>query len=82
MKTTLRIFITLLAISLCSFAQWPSGSDIWLFDSYYDHETLIVGGGSNISNNPGYDNQPSFSDAGTYMLYSSARDSVQTDIIR
>ena len=36
----------------------------------------------NISNNPGYDNQPSFLPDGSAILFSSNRDGKQTDIFR
>ena len=36
----------------------------------------------NISNNPGYDNQPSFLPDGSAILFSSNRDGKQTDIYR
>jgi Tol biopolymer transport system component len=41
-----------------------------------------VGQTENISNNPGYDNQPSFLPDGSGVLFTSNRDSKQTDIYR
>ncbi len=41
-----------------------------------------IGPWINISNNPGYDNQPSFLPDGSGLLFSSMRDGKQTDIYR
>lgn len=38
--------------------------------------------GVNISNHEGYDSQPSFSETGSYMLWTSERENGQTDIYR
>lgn len=38
--------------------------------------------GFNLSNHDGYDSQPSFSENGSYMLWTSERDSGQTEIYR
>ena len=43
---------------------------------YFFHE------GGNISNHPGYDNQPFFSENGSYLLWTAQRDSNETDIFR
>ncbi len=82
MKKPLRTLLPILGFIFCSSLSLPTGSDIWLFDTYYNREQLVIGGGSNISNNPGYDNQPAFSEQGSFLLYASARDSIQTDIIK
>lgn len=65
-------------------AQLPGNTDIWVFDMTYNNssKTYTAGAGSNISNNPGYDNQPMFSPAGDYVLYSSDHGKGQTDIYR
>jgi dipeptidyl aminopeptidase/acylaminoacyl peptidase len=41
-----------------------------------------IGAWTNISNNAGYDNQPSFLPDGSAVLFSSSRDGKQTDIYR
>jgi Tol biopolymer transport system component len=54
---------------------------VYLADFIYD---IIppVGPPKNISNNPGYDNQPSFFPDGSGLLFTSNRDGKQTDIYR
>ena len=60
-------------------AQLPN-SEVWLF-SYSSKEGKVnLEEGKNISNNPGYDNQPFFSADSKSMLWTSERDSGQTDI--
>jgi hypothetical protein len=65
-------------------AQLPRNTDIWAFTMDYNNssKTYKAGVGINISNNAGYDNQPMFSPAGDYLLYSSDRGKGQTDIYR
>lgn len=65
-------------------AQLPSNTDVWVFDLSYSNSAKVytAGVGTNISSNPGYDNQPMFSPAGDYLLYSSDRGKGQTDIYR
>jgi dipeptidyl aminopeptidase/acylaminoacyl peptidase len=45
-------------------------------------QTLTVGRPANITNSPGYDNQPSFTPDGAAMLFTSIRGGTQTDIYR
>lgn len=60
----------------------PQGADVWLFDCSYSGGKLVPGGGYNVSNRVGYDDQPSFSDGGAYLLYTSEQANGQTDIMR
>ncbi|MGL5889192.1 MAG: hypothetical protein ACRC3B_04870 [Bacteroidia bacterium] len=60
----------------------PKGSDVWLFDCNYSLGKIQLGGGYNVSSRAGYDDQPSFSDGGMYLLYTSEQTGGQTDIIR
>lgn len=84
MKKQYRIFFALCAFPLLIQAQLPKGTDVWLFDCHYDNKTrgYAVGAGSDISQNPGYDNQPAFSPSGDYLLYTSDRGDGQTDIYK
>jgi dipeptidyl aminopeptidase/acylaminoacyl peptidase len=45
-------------------------------------DQIEVGQPVNVSNNPGYDNQPAFTRDGTAILFTSARRGTQTDIYR
>lgn len=79
MKNTGILFFVF--ISALLHAQLPS-TDVWLFSYNMRMGTYNFTGGQNVSNQPGYDNQPSFSENGSYMLWTSQRDSNETDIFR
>jgi hypothetical protein len=69
-----------LFISLQTFAQMPD-TDIWLFklERDKDHRPVLKEG-RNITNRKGYDNQPSFSEDGKSIYFSSVREDLQSDI--
>lgn len=72
----------LLSSSLLLFTILLSGqsnTEIFLFDVSYDSGELLLVNGKNISNNEGYDNQPSFINDNA-ILFSSTRNG-QTDIL-
>jgi hypothetical protein len=78
MNKLLLIFFTVLFF-VPLHAQLPE-TEVWLF-SYSSRGTKIdANSGKNISNNPGYDNQPFFAADSKSMLWTSQRDSGQTDI--
>jgi hypothetical protein len=78
--TRLLLLFSLFAPFLAQ-AQLPD-CDIWLFSYYMQDNNYFFTGGMNVSNHKGYDNQPSFSSSGTYMLWTAQRDSNETDIFR
>jgi dipeptidyl aminopeptidase/acylaminoacyl peptidase len=59
----------------------PPATEVYLANLGTD-STSAVSGAVNISNNPGYDNQPSFTPDGKAVLFTSERDGKQTDIYR
>jgi len=61
-------------------AQMPD-TDIWLFDLEQKGDSFILSKGMNITDRPGYDNQPSFSPDNKFIYYTSYRDG-QSDIYR
>ncbi len=74
-----RLFITaFLAISTCAFAQ--TNTDVHLFDVNTQNNKISITNHNNISNNEGYDNQPSFLND-ERILYASTRNG-QTDILQ
>ena len=75
MKHLISAFVFLL-ITATTLAQ-PS-TEVYLFDLGKDGR---LSNPVNISNNPGYDNQPSFTRGGSHLLYTSTRGD-QTDIIK
>ena len=78
MKLTIITIIALFGFTL-TIAQVPS-TEIFLIDLGKDKSNPIFDKSINISNNPGYDNQPSFSSSNDRIVFVSMRDSSQTDI--
>jgi hypothetical protein len=68
-------FAALLVPTLLLSQTVPPATDIWLAPLNLDKNTLRVGTPTNITNRPGYDNQPSFLPDGSGILYTA----VQTD---
>ena len=56
-------------------------TEVYLFDYSNSKPLPTLTNQKNISNNPGYDNQPSFSKNGKFIYFSSTRNG-QTDILR
>jgi dipeptidyl aminopeptidase/acylaminoacyl peptidase len=78
MKSLFILFTILLSPLLK--AQMPD-TDIWLFDITQQGASFSFSNPVNFTNRPGYDNQPSFSPDGKYILYTSYRDG-QSDIYK
>ncbi|TBV25567.1 hypothetical protein DMZ43_11525 [Meridianimaribacter sp. CL38] len=77
MKKTVLLSVTFL---LSAFAFSQQDTEIFLFNIESPSSNISVTSGKNISNNEGYDNQPSFMNK-DYILFSSNRNG-QTDIIK
>ncbi len=75
MKSVLKVLILLLSLSIYS----QTNTEIFLFDLSVTNDNYKFTNGKNISNNEGYDNQPSFVND-NQILFSSTRNG-QTDII-
>ncbi len=54
--------------------------DIWLVEIDSSGAQVVLGDIGNVTNRPGYDNQPQFLPTGDGFLYSSIRDEYQSDI--
>ena len=63
-------------------AQAPPATEIFLAPLTTAGAKVTVGRPINITNNPGYDNQPQFLADSSGVFFSSMRDGVQTDIYR
>lgn len=72
------ILFNFLVINLFAFAQ--SNTEVFLFDLEINDKQFLLSSIKNISNNEGYDNQPSFLDNNT-ILFASTRKG-QTDIAK
>jgi len=71
-------FLILLIFGFPILAQNPANTEIFIFDIIKENQKITIENGENISQNPGYDNQPSFY-SGDTLLFSKTRE-IQTDI--
>lgn len=79
MKRLLAIsFILFFIISFSCLAQ--TGSEILLFDLKIKKNKITLSNSKNITNHPGYDNQPGFSRDEPLVYYSSFNDDGRSDI--
>ncbi|MDP2386801.1 MAG: hypothetical protein Q8M29_10550 [Bacteroidota bacterium] len=78
MKKILGVLVTII-LSTQGFAQLPE-SDIYLFEIKKTGNTVIIKKGVNITNRPGYDNQPAFTPDGKSLLYVSIKEDKQSDV--
>ena len=74
----LALFLILFSFSFYATAQ--NSTEIYLFDINEVNYGAALSNPVNISNNVGYDNQPSFTDDGESILFASSRNG-QTDIL-
>jgi hypothetical protein len=63
-------------------ASPPPATDIYLAELHAAGRTVSVGTPVNVTNRPGYDNQPAFSPDGRAFLYTSIHEDSQADIYR
>jgi len=82
MKKYFFTFLIFNSLFLICFSQLPD-TDIWLLDISDSAGQIKLSNPTNVTNRKGYDNQPSFSPDGKYILFTSVRDSTeQADIYR
>lgn len=77
-KSSILLLFSFLALNVYS----QSGSDIYLFNFRLDDDNFYISNAKNITNTPGYDNQPFFTPDGTSILYASDDGFGQTDIFK
>lgn len=87
MTKKLAFGTTFLTFALCLlpsalFSQAPPATEVFLAPLTIGAGTVTVGAAVNISNNSGYDNQPSFLPDSTGVIFASNRDQKQNDIYR
>ncbi len=75
----LKIISSFLMLFICAISFSQEATEIYLFDLIKTDDSFTLTNPINISENEGYDNQPSFTDDGTSILFTSIRDD-QTDI--
>mgnify|MGYP001161281925 FL=1 len=74
LKSTIKLFF------LCNVLIAQGDTEVYLFDLISNANNYSIKNPINISNNDGYDNQPSFMKNGRSILFSSTRNG-QTDIV-
>ncbi|EDP95040.1 DUF6265 family protein [Kordia algicida OT-1] len=75
MKRMLQFLVVMIPLAVLS----QTNTEVYLFDLSAKKHKIKVSNGKNISNNEGYDNQPSFQYQNT-ILFASTRDG-QTDVV-
>ena len=81
MKKLLPFAFLLLPLSLVAQTA-PPATEVFLAPLIWTNSAVSVGAPVNISNNPGYDNQPSFLSDSSAVLFASNRDGKQNDIYK
>ena len=77
----LKIIPLILMLFICVSFYAQEATEIYLFDLIETDNSFTIKNPINISDNEGYDNQPSFTEDGNAILFSSFRNE-QTDIAR
>jgi WD40 repeat protein len=78
----LAVLVLLGTAATRSAAQAPPGSDIFVAPLRTVGDSLVVGAPRNVTDRPGYDNQPSFTSNGRSLLFVSIRADGQADVYR
>lgn len=82
MRQKSLIVAGLIAASAPLRAQQPPSTDIFLAPLSIENGRPVIGAPFNVTNRPGYDNQPSFTPDGQAFLFTSTHDDGQSDIYR
>ena len=77
-----KVFFLALFILVGKLVNAQNGSDIYLFNFKIDKDHFSLSNARNITNSPGYDNQPHFLPDSESLLYSSDDGFGQTDVYR
>jgi len=75
-----NLFTGLLLLASCTPLLAQTGSEILLFDLKVKKGKVILSNPKNITNHPGYDNQPGFHTSEPIIYYSSFNDDGRSDI--
>lgn len=77
----IRILPSILMIFLCIRIWSQEATEIYLLDLKEQDDKIVLTNAVNVSNNQGYDNQPSFTEDSSALLFASFRDG-QSDIAK
>ncbi len=77
-----KCFFLMLVVAAAAIPAIAQGgnSEVFVFEIKTKDGAFSLAGGANISNSPGYDNQPSFSADGKSVLFTSVRNGKSPDI--
>lgn len=78
-RKNIFLLLVLFGLNSFTFAQQPN-PEIFLLSIEKNADKFTFSGGKNITNNAGYDNQPSFSLDGSSLLFTSNRNGKDTNI--
>lgn len=78
----MKIRLAIVSAFLMFVFQAPPATEVFLAPLTIGASGVAVGAPVNISNNPGYDNQPSFLPDSSAVIFTSNRDGKQNDIYR
>jgi dipeptidyl aminopeptidase/acylaminoacyl peptidase len=82
MRQTTLIVAGLITATASLRAQQPPSTDIFLAPLSIENGRPVIGTPVNVTNRPGYDNQPSFTPDGHAFLFTSTHEDGQSDIYR
>ena len=75
------LFLIVLLTAFNSYSQIPS-TDIYLLDIKVKNNKIKIVNPVKVTDNPGYDNQPYFTEDGKYLYYTAITDGEQADVVR
>jgi len=78
----MRVIISLVAMCVAMPLGAQGSTDIYLAPLSMQNGRPVVGAPLNLTNRPGYDNQPSFTPDSKTILYTSTREDAQSDIYK
>lgn len=81
-RVVLATFAFVTAAASAAAQKGPPSTDIYLAPLAVTNGRPVIGTPSNLTNRPGYDNQPSFTPDGRQILFTSVREDGQADIYR
>jgi hypothetical protein len=76
---SIKMIPSILMSLCCAFASAQEASEIYVFNLFENDTIIRLSDPINISSNPGYDNQPMFTEDGQSVMFASERED-QTDI--
>lgn len=76
----MKIYTLLFLLNICSAAYAQSGSEVYLFDLKTKKGKITLSNPQNVTNHPGYDNQPSFHIDEPILYFTSFNEEGRADL--